>query len=168
MEIMNDTIHPEQLKYAMRAWITGVAIVTGCHAGVCHGMTANSFNSITLAPPTVMVALRHETRTQQLVKASQAFGVTVLSLHQQELAQRFAGQLGEAQPRFEGVETFTMVTGAPMIRNGLAYFDCQVVKFFDVGATTVFLGEVLAIARQEETDSPLLYFNRHWRRLAAE
>ncbi len=165
---MNDTINPEQLKYAMRAWITGVAIVTGCHDGVCHGMTANSFNSITLTPPTVMVALRHETRTQQLVEASQAFGVTVLSVHQQELAQRFAGQLGEEQPRFEGVDTFTMVTGAPMIKNGLAYFDCQVSKAFDMGTTTVFLGEVLAIARQKETDTPLLYFNRRWRKLAAE
>ena len=165
---MNNTINPEQLKHAMRTWITGVAIVTGCHDDVCHGMTANSFNSITLEPPTVMVALRHETRTQQLVKASQAFGVTVLSLHQQELAQRFAGQFGEEQPRFEGVETFTMVTGAPMIKNGLAFFDCQVVKAFDVGATTVFLGEVLAIARKEKADTPLLYFNRRWRRLAEE
>lgn len=165
---MTERVTPEQLKQAMRAWITGVAVVTGCHAGVYHGMTVNSFNSIALSPPTVMVALQHSTRTQNVVKTSGFFGVTILDVHQQELAQRFAGQLGEEQSRFEGVETFSMVTGAPMIKGGLAFFDCEVVNAFDVGATTVFFAEVLAIAKDENVHAPLLYLNRRWRKLAEE
>jgi len=165
---MSEKINPEQLKEAMRAWITGVAIVSGCHAGICHGMTANSFNSLALSPPTVLVALQQVTRTEHLVHASGAFGVTILNTNQADLAKRFAGELGEEQPRFQGVETFTLVSGAPLIKGGLAFFDCQVVKSLAIGASTVFLGEVLATQKHDGEGAPLLYYNRNWRKLAEE
>jgi flavin reductase (DIM6/NTAB) family NADH-FMN oxidoreductase RutF len=163
---MKKEVNPEELKQAMRAWITGVAIVTGYHNGIVHGMTANSFNSISLAPPTVLVALRHHTRTQQLVKEGGVFGVTILNTEQIELAKLFAGQIDTDKPRFEGVDTFTMKTNAPLIREGMAFFDCKVVNSFDVGGTTVFLGEVLAALNNGKGHDPLLYLNQEWRRLA--
>ena len=163
---MKEKLDAEQLKEAMRGWITGVSIVTGKYDGKIHGMTANSFNSISLSPPTVLVALRHHTRTQQLVKAGGIFAVSILDTHQMELAKRFAGQIDSDQPRFEGVETFSMITGAPLIKDAMAYLDCKVINSFDVGATTVFLGEVLAAQRSLNGNNPLLYFNRRWRRLA--
>lgn len=163
---MTETINPEQLKQAMRTWITGVAIVTGHHAGVSHGMTANSFNSLALSPPTVLVALQQGTRTLHLVRDTGAFGVTILSVNQQALASRFAGQMGEDQPRFEGVETFTLVSGVPFIKGGLAFLDCTVVQTFDVGKTTVMIGEVLALHKDHDNGFPLLYYNRQWRKLA--
>jgi flavin reductase len=163
---MSDHIHQEQLKQVMRSWITGVAIVTACQAGVCHGMTVNSFTSIALSPPTIMVALQQGTRTQQAVQTAHAFGVTILGINQETLARRFAGQLGEDQSRFANVDTFTLVSGAPFIKGGLAYLDCQVVNAFDIGASTVFFGEVLASQSDADGRAPLLYFNRDWRRLA--
>jgi len=163
---MKKEVNPEELKQAMRAWITGVAIVTGYHNGIVHGMTANSFNSISLSPPTVLVALRHHTRTQQLVKEGGVFGVSILNTEQVNLAMRFAGQIDTDQPRFEGVDTFTMETNAPLIRQGMAFFDCKVVNSFDVGGTTVFLGEVLAALNNGNGHDPLLYLNREMRRLA--
>lgn len=161
-------IKPDHLKEVMRSWITGVAIVTGCHEGDAHGMTANSFNSIALSPPTVLVALQKDTRTFKLVEAGGNFGVTILDVNQKELARRFAGQINSGQPRFEGVETFTMVTGVPLITDGLAYLDCKVVRTMDVGATMVFFGEVLAAHTNDQKTTPLLYFNRRWRKLAEE
>ncbi|MDY6846071.1 MAG: flavin reductase family protein [Chloroflexota bacterium] len=163
---MSKKINPEELKKAMRAWITGVAIVSGHHNGAVHGMTANSFNSIALSPPTVMVALRHHTRTQQLVSNGSVFGVSILNTEQVNLAKRFAGQTDTDRPRFEGVDTFTMVTHVPLIRQAMAFFDCKVVNSFDVGGTTVFLGEVLAAQNNDKGREPLLYINREWRRLA--
>jgi len=163
---MKKVVNPEELKQAMRAWITGVAIVTSYYNGIVHGMTANSFNSISLSPPTVLVALRHRTRTQQLVKEGGVFGVTILNTEQIELAKLFAGQIDSDKPRFEGVDTFTMETNSPLIRQGMAFFDCKVVNSFDVGGTTVFLGEVLAALNNGKGHDPLLYINREWRRLA--
>lgn len=129
-------------------------------------MTANSFNSIALSPPSVLVALRRSTRTQKLVQEGGVFAVSVLSTTQLELAQRFAGQVNLNQPRFDGVETFSMITGAPLIKGAMAYFDCQVMRNFDVGGTSVFLGEVLAVENLRDDQDPLLYFNREWRKLA--
>jgi flavin reductase (DIM6/NTAB) family NADH-FMN oxidoreductase RutF len=163
---MKNEVNPEELKEAMRAWITGVAIVTGYHNGSIHGMTANSFNSLALSPPTVMVALRHNTRTQYLVKEGGVFGVTILNTEQVDLAKRFAGQIDPERPRFDNVKTFTMVTKAPLIEQGMAFLDCKVVNAFDVGSTTVFLGEVLAAKNNGLGHEPLLYINREWRRLA--
>jgi flavin reductase (DIM6/NTAB) family NADH-FMN oxidoreductase RutF len=163
---MKNRIEPEKLKEAMHAWITGVAIVTGYHQGSVHGMTANSFNSIALSPPTVLVALRQLTRTQHLVQLGGVFGVSILKTSQVELAKRFAGQLDVDLPRFEGVETFSMITGAPLISHAIAFLDCQVVQAFDVGDTTVFLGEVLEARKTEGEYQPLLYLNRRWRKLA--
>ena len=164
-KILGEHINPEQLKGAMRAWITGVAIVTGIHNNHMHGMTANSFNSIALVPPTVLVALRRQTRTQKLVQSGGVFAVSILSRAQLDLAQRFAGQVDLNQARFDGVETFAMITGAPLIKGAIAFFDCLVVHTFDVGGTSVFLGEVLAAKNLRGDQDPLLYFNREWRKL---
>lgn len=163
---MNEIITPEQLKEVMRSWITGVAIVTGYHQGNVHGMTANSFNSIALSPPTVMIALQHYSRTQQLVKEGKVFAVSILNHTQQALALKFAGQSEDGHHRFEGVETFTMLTGAPLIKDAMAHLDCVVVHSFDVGQTTVFLGEVVKAQKLDSSQEPLLYFNRGWRKLA--
>jgi flavin reductase (DIM6/NTAB) family NADH-FMN oxidoreductase RutF len=163
---MIEKINPEDLRESMRAWITGVAIVTGSHQGTFHGMTANSFNSLALNPPTVLVALRQNTRTQHLVKDGGVFAVSILNAHQEDLAKRFAGQISPELPRFEGVKTFTMSTGAPLIKDAMAFLDCQVVNTFDVGGTSVFIGEVLEAKKAPGELPPLLYFNRLWRKLA--
>jgi flavin reductase (DIM6/NTAB) family NADH-FMN oxidoreductase RutF len=161
-----EMIEPEALKDAMRTWLTGVAIVTGKFENAVHGMTANSFNSIALDPPTVLVALRRHTRTQHLVKEGGVFAISILDTHQVRLAKRFAGQVDNDQPRFDGVETFELFTGAPMIEGAIAFLDCKVIESFNVGDTTVFLGEVLASQIDTEHDhEPLLYFNRQWRKL---
>jgi flavin reductase (DIM6/NTAB) family NADH-FMN oxidoreductase RutF len=165
-KLIKQPIEPEILKKTMRTWITGVTIVTGSHDGQIHGMTANSFNSIALDPPTVLVALQHHARTERLVHESGFFGVTILDTNQTELAKRFAGQIDPDKPRFEGVDTFTLTSDSPLIRGGLAFLDCQTVKEFVVGSTIVFVGEVIAArVNQQESHTPLLYFNRQWRKL---
>lgn len=163
---MTNIINSEQLKQAMRAWVTGVVIVTGTHNGEIHGMTANSFNSIALSPPTITIALQKQSRTRQIVFEGGVFGVSILEASQKEIALRFAGQVESDKPRFTGIDTFTMQTGAPLIANGRAFLDCKVVKTFDVGNTTVFLGEVLDAKIDVDHREPLLYLNRKWRRLA--
>jgi len=75
---MASKINPEQLKQAMRAWVTGVVIVTGNHAGQTHGMTANSFNAIALDPPTIIIALQNHSRTREIVQNGGVFGVSIL------------------------------------------------------------------------------------------
>lgn len=154
----------EHLRQAMRRWASGVSVVCSQHGETRHGMTVNSFTSISLDPPHVSITLANWTRTYRLVMQSAIFGVTILSDRQQALADRFAGRTGEDEDRFAGVETFTLVTGAPLIWGGLAQIDCRTVHTFAMKSSTLIIGEVVAAQSAQETN-PLIYFNRVFHRL---
>jgi flavin reductase (DIM6/NTAB) family NADH-FMN oxidoreductase RutF len=157
------TIDPEQLRHAMRAWTTGVAVVTATHEGKQYGMTVNSFTSISLEPPLISVTLKKLTHTHELVEESGEFSVTILSAHQKEFSDRFAGKHPEIKNRFEGVMTETLTTNAPLLQGGMAYFNCRVLNSMTVGENTLFVAEVVA-ARREGEGNPLVYHNRtYWR-----
>ena len=160
----------ELLRRAMRHWVTGVAIVTSRYANHSHGMTVNSFGSISLEPPIVTVTMNNDTRTCGLVQQSGVFAVTVLSRAQQSLAELFAGRMDDHGDRMEGLDLFTMTTGAPLISGGLSFVDCQVVHAYPMKLSTLFIGEVIAAQIAEPAPigevsplpdaSPLVYYNR--------
>lgn len=156
------TLDPEQLRRAMRAWTTGVTVVTAQHAGHRYGMTVNSFTSISLDPPLISVALKHLTHTHELVEKSGEFSITILASHQKELSDRFAGRFPHINDRFDGIEIEKLSIDAPLIREGIACFNCRVVKSIPVGENTLFVAEVVA-ARGEGEGNPLVYHNRvYW------
>ena len=158
------TLDPEQLRRSMRAWTSGVAIVTASHAGEQHGMTVSSFTSIALEPPLIIVSLQTVSRTHELVAQSNAFGVTILAEDQQEISDRFAGRMLDTEDRLAGLETETLVTGAPFIKGGLAYLDCRVSQTIEVGTNTLYLAEVVS-ARGDGEGRPLVYHDREYRKL---
>lgn len=157
------TLDSETLRRAMRAWTTGVAVITAAHEGQRYGMTVNSFNSISLEPPLISVTLKQLTHTHELVEKSGEFALTILSAEQGHLSDRFAGKTPDVTDRFEGVETETLLIDAPLIKGGVAYFNCRVINSFPVGENTLFVAEVIAAQGEGEGD-PLVYHNRvFWR-----
>ena len=173
------TLDPEALRSAMRAWTAGVTIVSAAYAGIQHGMTVNSFTSISLDPAWVTISLQQSTRTHGLIRKAGAFGITILSTEQRHLSERFAGHAPrqphpepaevssqeERDDRFAGLEIETLVTGSPLIKGGLAYLDCRLVQTIPAGMNTLFIGEVLA-ARGRDQGQPLIYHNRKYWRLS--
>lgn len=157
----------DALRDALRFWTTGVAIVSTKHDGTIHGMTLNSFTSLSLDPPLVSVALEKKTRTHQLVRASGVFAVTLLAQEQSALSDKFAGRDRAGQDRFDGVETFTIETGSPILSHGLAFFDCRVHASYDAGTHTVIIGAVLACGPIDGSTEPLVYFNRGYRKISS-
>ena len=151
----------EKLRHAMRAWTTGVAIVTSIYEGQQYGMTVNSFTSISLEPPLISVALKQLTHTHELIVKSGMFSVTILTAEQKELSDRFAGKLPNIMDRFAGVQTETISLDSPVFKNGMAYFDCRVVSSMPVGENTLFVAEVLD-AHGEGQGNPLVYHNREY------
>lgn len=154
----------EQLREAMRSWVTGVSIVSSSHAGYSHGMTVNSFVSISLDPALITVTLSVNSRTHDLVKQSGFLGVSVLSCAQQELADCFAGRIPDGGDRFGGVETFTLLGQVPLISGCLAGLVCKVVHEYPMLTSTMFIGEVL-VAAQGTDEAPLVYYNRAYHRI---
>ena len=149
----------------MRQWATGVTVVSVLQQGIRHGMTVNSFTSLSLHPPLVLISLERGTRTHELLLESGYFGVTILASHQQEISDRFAGRYTEGQDRFAGLETFTLVSGAPFLVGGIAFFDCRVIHNHQAATHTLFIGDVMAVdVRQRHP--PLIYYNRDYRGLS--
>ena len=154
-------LDPEKLRAAMRAWSAGVTVVAATHEGYKHGMTVNSFTSISLEPAMITISLLSTTRTHELVSKSRAFGLTILSAKQSQISDLFAGKMSAVEDRFAGLQTETLVTGSPLIVGGLAWLDCRVVETFAVGINTLFISEVLA-ARDMHEGQPLIYHNRKY------
>src|SRR5690349_17090024 len=111
----------DQLRAAMRAWTSGVTVVTAVYEGEKHGMTVSSFTSVSLDPPLIIISLQTVSRTHDIVVKAQAFGVTILAEAQRDLSERFANRQSSMGERLDGLDTETLVTGAPFIKGGLAY-----------------------------------------------
>lgn len=159
------TLDPDTLREAMRAWSAGVTIVTAQHEHHVHGMTVNSFTSISLKPALITISLQQATRTHELVERSKAFGLTILGKEQDAISELFAGRSPEVQDRFAGLQTETLVTGSPLIVGGLAWMDCRVVHTYDAGMNMLFIAEVVA-ARGNGRGDPLIYHNREYWKLS--
>jgi flavin reductase (DIM6/NTAB) family NADH-FMN oxidoreductase RutF len=157
-------VDSEEMRHAMRQWTTGVSIVSAANAQDRHGMTVSSLTSLSLEPPLVAVSLERWRKAHQLVEQTGHFGVTILRREHQEISDRFAGRSTEQSDRFAGLEIYTLVSGAPLLKGGLAAFDCSVVYRYEAGTQTVFIGEVLAV-RIESPGAPLVYHDRLYRSL---
>lgn len=154
----------ELLRNAMRHWVTGVSIVSSQHEGKKHGMTVNSFVSISLEPPLVCVTLANNTRTYAQVQQTGRYGITILSHDQIPLAEVFAGRIPDGGDRFAGVATYTLSGTVPLIAGGLAGLDCRVVHAHPMPKSTLYIGQVEAV-HIAKSGEPLLYYNRGWHAL---
>jgi flavin reductase (DIM6/NTAB) family NADH-FMN oxidoreductase RutF len=150
----------ELLRRSMRHWVTGVAIVTSGFKEASHGMTVNSFVSVSIEPPLVTVTMAQDSRTYALVQESGVFAVTILTLAQQPLAELFAGRIPDGGDRMTGLEMFTLSTGAPFLMGGAAFIDCRVVHSYAMPASTLFIAEVVAVQVPKNDLPPLVYYNR--------
>ena len=164
------TLDSEKLRHALRAWTTGVTIVTAKYEDQQYGMTVNSFSSVSLEPPVISVTLRQLTHTHDLVVKSGRFAVTILTSAQAGLSDRFAGKIPNILDRFEEVQTEKLFIDAPVFKNGMAYFNCRVMDSMSIGENTLFIAEVIAVSRNEENETdpadPLVYHNRVYWKLA--
>jgi len=135
-------------------WATGVAVVT-CVApnGEPHGLTINSFTSVSATPPLVLVCIDHASSVLPVFRTATQFAVNVLRAEQQELSTRFA-QLPEG--RFEGVPWMPGKSGAPLIADVLATLECETRTVIDQGDHAIFVGEAERATVSE--GRPLLFF----------
>lgn len=125
-----------RLRGSLGRFATGVAIVTFDTAHSRHGITVNSFTSVSMNPPLVLVSIAKTTRSHSELK-QRPFTVNILGAEQEDLARHFAGK-PSGEPRWvDG-------TIAPRLSGVLAYFECMPWAAYDGGDHTLYLGEVVA------------------------
>jgi flavin reductase (DIM6/NTAB) family NADH-FMN oxidoreductase RutF len=138
---------PRHLRDCLGMFATGVTIVTTQAAdGGFIGLTANSFNSLSLDPPLVLWSLGVRAGSRDTFLSATHFAVNVLSTRQLPLAMRFARA---GTNRFAGVSVHAGLGGAPLIDGALAWFECETRTHYRHGDHLLFIGEVKRCARAQ-------------------
>lgn len=145
---------PAEFRKALGSFATGVTIITTRAAdGTPMGLTANSFNSVSLNPPLVLWSLANSSMSLAAFRAASHWAVHVLGTDQEALSARFARR-GES--KFVGLEVEEGVGGVPLLQGCSARFQCRTAFQYEGGDHVIFLGEVLSFDRNE---APPLVFH---------
>lgn len=143
-----------EFRSALGMFATGVTIVTVRTAqGKLMGLTANSFNSVSMDPPLVLWSLSQNAGSMAAFSTGSHYAINILSANQQDLARQFASPVPD---RFAGVEYTLGVSGAPLLAGAAATFECFNRSQYEEGDHIIFVGEVECCAR-ETGASPLLF-----------
>lgn len=140
-------------RKALGAFATGVTIVTTKDAeGAPIGVTASSFNSVSLDPPLVLWSLAKSSLSRAAFADSGHFAIHVLAESQDNISNRFA-RSGEA--KFAGIEWSNGVLGSPLLDDYAAVFECRTKYQYEGGDHVILVGEVMAYEARDR--APLLF-----------
>jgi flavin reductase (DIM6/NTAB) family NADH-FMN oxidoreductase RutF len=130
----------DEFRHALGMFATGVTIVTARDAaGVRVGLTANSFNSVSLAPPLVLWSLSKRAGSMRAFSHGSHYAINILAADQHDIAVRFASK---AHDRFAGLAFREGAAGAPVLEGAAAVFECFNRSQYDEGDHVIFVGEV--------------------------
>lgn len=133
---------------------TGVTIVTARAAdGSLVGLTANSFNSVSLDPPLVLWSLAHRAASMLHFSTGSHYAINILAADQKALAERFAARDVD---RWRDVDYLEGAGGAPILAGTVASFECFNRSRYDEGDHVIFVGEVER-CRAQQGKPPLLF-----------
>lgn len=154
----------EELRRAMRNWTTGVCVLCVQHEGNHHGMTVNSFSSISLDPPIITVTLQKDSQTRRLVGSSGLFSLSILNSSQQLIADIFSQKVKRERDRFTDIKTIEIPEGMKAIQDALSILICKVQKSVEFKNSTLYISEVIRIL-DGSNEQPLVYHNRGYKKL---
>ena len=153
---------PRTLRDALGCFATGVTVVTCVDAqGQPFGLTANSFTSVSLDPPLLLVCIARQARCAPALIAAEHFAVNVLQTGQEPASIRFRPA---TEDRFGQPPWSTGETGAPLLMESLCVFECGRHAVHDGGDHDILIGEVVR-ASFDPSAGPLLFFRGRYRRL---
>lgn len=154
-------IEKQLFRQVCGKFASGITIVTVLdNTGAPHGMTANSFTSVSMDPPLVLVCVDHRARILEHFHFSYHFAINILSAGQRPLSDRFAGS---GYDRFAGVEWKPGETGVPLLPDVLASIECARTNVVTAGDHDILIGEVLHVNFQD--GDPLLFYGSQYRQL---
>ncbi len=152
----NDRFDIGAFRQALGHFATGVTVVTvNAPSGEHVGITVNSFNSVSMAPPLVLWSLARDTHNFSAFEQADYFIVNLLAYDQIALSRHFAKRIeGDA---FAGLAYTPGIGGVPILSDCAAYFQCHRKYRYDGGDHLIFVGEVLEFA---DTDRTCLIFHK--------
>lgn len=149
-------IESRTFRQTAAQFATGVTVLALEQGEEVRAMTVNSFTSVSLDPPLVLVCLGRNTRAGLHIHSATRFSVNVLGDHQRDLSAFFAGAWSApAPPRFR----FVNWDGMPRLDGVIAAFGCTVHAIHEGGDHWIVVGEVVALHRPEYDCRPLVFYS---------
>ena len=146
-------LEPKAFRAALGSFATGVTVITARAAdGTPVGLTANSFNSVSLDPPMVLWSLAKKSHSLPVFTTATHWAVHVLAADQEALSGRFARS---GEDKFAGLAVEHGVGGVPLLEGCAARFQCRTAFQQEGGDHIIFVGEVMAFDREER--APLVF-----------
>jgi flavin reductase (DIM6/NTAB) family NADH-FMN oxidoreductase RutF len=153
-------ISVEDFKRAAGSFITGVTVVTTrAPDGKLMGFTANSFTSVSLDPPLVLICLHRNAPSLHAFRSGGGFSVNVLAADQEWVSRHFSRP---SEDKFASVAYRLGTTGAPQIEGCIAHMDCSLEVSYDGGDHVILLGRVRSVATGD--GSPLIFHRSRYLR----
>jgi flavin reductase (DIM6/NTAB) family NADH-FMN oxidoreductase RutF len=132
--------------------------------GRAHGMTANSFTSVSLDPPLILICVSHGAQLLPMVQRQKRFGVNILKDNQRAISEYFASTEESAETEKQlGIRYRWTETGIPLLEEALVHVACNVVNSHVAGDHTIFVAEVQSVEIYD--GEPLLYLRGNYRRV---
>lgn len=148
-------IDPVDYRSVLGRFPTGVTIMTARGLnGVPVGVTANSFNTVSLDPPLILWSLALRAPSLAVFRGQDRFAVNLLACDQRELALRFARP---SEDKFAGLALRDGLGGAPLIEDAMAHIECQVEHRYPGGDHEIIVGRIL---RMDGFERDPLVFHR--------
>jgi styrene monooxygenase reductase component len=153
------TVDAAQFRKTVALFATGIAVIT-CddEDGRVHGMTLNSFTSISVEPPTVLISVKPG-KTHRLMSRGGRYGASILDQTQQDYSAHFSGR-----PQDSFKPDFVVRDRVPTLSQCLAWFECDVTERIQVNDHTLFIGRVTACGGV--AGAPLMFFASKYHRPA--
>jgi flavin reductase (DIM6/NTAB) family NADH-FMN oxidoreductase RutF len=146
------------------SFLTGVTVVTTRNEkGDPIGFTANSFTSVSLDPPLILVCLSKSSYLLPMFKMCKNFAVNILSEDQRDISTLFSSPI---ENRFTNIETHSCATNTPLINDVTAWLDCETYDVIDAGDHIILMGRVLEF--DHEPYAPLGYLRGNYINVSLE
>ena len=150
------SVDPMIYRRVVGNFATGVAVVTSGFGDDAHGVTVNSFTSVSLDPTLLLVCLDRASRSRAKILETEVFSINVLSDAQEHVSRLFASK-DRPETWFEDLRCSYGELGAPLIPECLAYMECQLTETHEAGDHTILIAEV-QYAEIADESAPLCFF----------
>jgi flavin reductase (DIM6/NTAB) family NADH-FMN oxidoreductase RutF len=153
---MSETV---EFRAAMRQVASGVAIVTTIEGGERYGITATSAASVSEDPPLISIGVNKQSWICDALMRSKRFCINMLGVSQLDVAKAFS--VNPRETRFETGEWTSLTTGAPVLVEAPAVFDCELFQAIEVKTHYLVIGHILT-TRTADNIAPLIYRDRKY------
>lgn len=151
-------VSPRALREVMGRFPTGVTVLTLRQGQTLYGITVNSFTSVSLDPPLVLVCIANKGRFVTLAAKTGVFCVNILADRGRGVSDRFAGRRDLGAEAFEDCMDRTTPGGAPVMADAVAWMECELSDTYPAGDHLIFVARVRALESRETEGRSLVFY----------